>query len=157
MWPWREKIETRTAQPFTDAIAAAIIAQASGTVPSNPLTLAALEMASGAYSRAFMGATVEGSAMVKKKALTSGTLGLIARDLIRRGESIHLILTDTGTLELIPCGSWMFGGNGQKIPGNIGLTCSDLRETSPALCLHLLLSIADILMIRRAPGLESVP
>ena len=38
----------------------------------------------------------------------------------------------------------MFEGNGQKIPGNIELTCSDLRETSPALCLHLLLSIADI-------------
>ena len=41
-----------------------------------------------------------------KKAITSGTLGLIARDLIRRGESIHLILTDTGELELLPCGSW---------------------------------------------------
>ena len=41
-----------------------------------------------------------------KKALTSGTLGLIARDLIRRGESIHLILTDSGMLELISCGSW---------------------------------------------------
>ena len=60
MWPFKEKIETRTAQPFTDAIAAAIIAQASGTVPSNPLTLAALEMAAGAYMRAFMGASVEG-------------------------------------------------------------------------------------------------
>ena len=105
MWPFKETLETRTAQPFTDAIAAAIIAQASGTVPSNPLTIASLEMAAGAYMRAFMGATVEGSAMTKK-ALTSGTLGLVARDLIRRGESIHLILTDTGTLELISCGSW---------------------------------------------------
>ena len=110
MWPFKEKIETRTAQPFTDAIAAAIIAQASGNVPSNPLTLAALEMAAGAYMRAFMGATVEGSAMVKK-ALTSGTLGLVARDLIRRGESIHLILTDSGELELIPCGSWDVRGH----------------------------------------------
>ena len=105
MWPFKEKIETREAQPFTDAIAAAIIAQASGTVPANPLTLAALEMAAGAYMRAFMGATVEGSAMAKR-ALTSGTLGLVARDLIRRGESIHLILTDSGELELIPVGSW---------------------------------------------------
>ena len=33
MWPFKEKIETREAQPFTDAIAAAIIAQASGTCP----------------------------------------------------------------------------------------------------------------------------
>ena len=105
MWPFKEKIETREAQPFTDAIAAAIIAQASGNVPSNPLTLAALEMAAGAYMRAFMGASVEGSAMVKK-AISTPVLGLIARDLIRRGESIHLILTETGTLEIISCGSW---------------------------------------------------
>ena len=101
MWPFTDKIETREAQPFTDAITASNHhAQASGTLPSNPLTLAALEMAAGAYMRAFMGATIEGSAMVKK-ALTSGTLGLIARDLIRRGESIHLILTDTGELGII--------------------------------------------------------
>ena len=59
MWPFKDKIETRQAQPFTDAISAAIIAQASGTLPSNPLTLAALEMAAGAYMRAFMGATIE--------------------------------------------------------------------------------------------------
>ena len=110
MWPFKDKIETREAQPFTDAITAAIIAQASGTLPSNPLTLAALEMAAGAYMRAFMGATIEGGSAMVKKALTSGTLGLIARDLIRRGESIHLILTDTGELDLVSCGSWDIRG-----------------------------------------------
>ena len=60
MWPFKEKIETREVQPFTDAIAQAIIMQASGTLPSNPLTLAALEMAAGCYMRAFMGATIGG-------------------------------------------------------------------------------------------------
>ena len=112
MWPFSraEKIETREAQPFTDAIAQAIIQQAAGTVPSNPLTIAALEMATGAYQRAFMGCTVEGSERVKQ-AVTSSLLALIARDLIRKGESIHLISVFAGQLELVPCGSWDVRGD----------------------------------------------
>ena len=107
MWPFSrsEKIETREAQPFTDAIAQAIIQQAAGTVPSNPLTTAALEMACGAYARAFMGAVIEGSERVKQ-AVTSSLLALIARDLIRKGESVNLISVFAGELEILPCGSW---------------------------------------------------
>ena len=113
MWPFTksEKIETRQASSFTDAITSAIISQASGNLNANPLSIAALEMAAGAYARAFAGATVEGSDRVKQ-AVTSGLMGLMGRDLIRRGESILLILTDTGELELVPAGSWNITGHG---------------------------------------------
>ena len=75
MWPFKEKIETREVQPFTDAIAQAIIMQASGTLPSNPLTLAALEMAAGCYMRAFMGATIEGGVGYGKESHHKWNLG----------------------------------------------------------------------------------
>ena len=47
----------KSTQPFTDAIQAAIAAQAGGSLTGNPLALGALEMAAGAYSRAFAGAS----------------------------------------------------------------------------------------------------
>ena len=56
-WPWQRTPERtpekrQSTQPFTDAIQAAIAAQAGGNLTGNPLALGALEMAAGAYSRA---------------------------------------------------------------------------------------------------------
>ena len=98
--------ETRqSTQPFTDAIVSAIAAQAGGTAVGSSDSVGALEMAAGAYSRAFAGATVQASDTVKK-ALSPAILGSIARSLIRRGESVYMINVRQGALHLQPVGSW---------------------------------------------------
>ena len=66
-WPWQEKKEKRESQPFTDAIVAAIAAQAGGTEAGDVSGHWALETCRQRliFARAFAGATVEGSDMVK--------------------------------------------------------------------------------------------
>ena len=115
-WPWTRKDpeKRQSTQPFTDAIVSAIAAQAGGNLTGDATAVGALEMASGAYSRAFSGCTVQASDMVKK-ALTPSTLGGIARSLIRRGESMHLIEITGGDILLLPVGSWdIRGGPNQR-------------------------------------------
>ena len=112
-WPWQEKKEKRESQPFTDAIVAAIAAQAGGTEAGDVSGHWALECASGLYSRAFAGATVEGSDMVKA-AVGPRVRALIGRDLIRRGESLHLLTVDRGALMLTPAGSWDVRGGPER-------------------------------------------
>ena len=94
--------EIRESQPFTDAITAAIVNQAGGSVPGDPGATAALEVAAGMYSRAFALATVRPA----MPALNPHVLALIGRNLIRRGESLHLLEIRGGSIELIPAGSW---------------------------------------------------
>ena len=106
---WRQppppRVEVRESQPFTDAVVAAVVAAAEGSRTGNPSGLAALETAAGLYSRAFAGASV-GPAGVASAAVGPRVRALIARDLIRRGESVHLIDVRGGMIELLPCGSW---------------------------------------------------
>ena len=104
-WPWQEKKEKRESAPFTDAIVAAIAAQAGGTEAGDVSGHWALECAAGLYARAFAGATVEGSDMVKA-AVGPRVRALIGRDLIRRGASLHLLSIQGGAVMLTPCGSW---------------------------------------------------
>ena len=107
---WRREPERRqSSQPFTDAIVSAIAAQAGGNLTGDPNAVGALEMAAGAYARAFSGATVQGSDMVKR-ALTPAVLGSIARSMIRRGESVYLIEIEGGEIRLQPVGSWDIRG-----------------------------------------------
>ena len=107
-WPWQggePARERRESAPFTDAITDAIVAQANGTRAGDPSALAALESAAGLYAAAFAGARVipENAATV---GLTPGCRALMARDLIRRGESVHVIDVRDGGLRLAPAGSW---------------------------------------------------
>ena len=106
--PWRRPeppVEVRESQPFTDAVVAAIVAAAAGASTGDPGGLAALEAAAGLYARAFAGATIA-PASVASAAVGPRVRALIARDLIRRGESVHLIDVRGGAVELLPCGSW---------------------------------------------------
>ena len=104
-WPWQEKKEKRESVPFTDAIVAAIAAQAGGTEAGDVSGHWALETAAGLYARAFAGATLEADERIKA-AVGPRVRALIGRDLIRRGESLHLLTVDRGALMLTPCGSW---------------------------------------------------
>ena len=94
--------EKRTAIPFTDAVVAALTAQASGQAVGDASAIAALEAACALYTRAF--SAVKLSPAVP--ALSPGCLALIARNLIRRGEDVHQIMFDGGMVRLQPIGSW---------------------------------------------------
>ena len=98
--PWRR--EARASQPFTDAITDAIVAQAAGTTAGDPRAIAALECCAGLWSRSFAAATVEPA----HPAITPAVLALIARDLIRRGESVFAIEVEGAAPVLLPAGSW---------------------------------------------------
>ena len=100
-WPWQRR-EERGAQPFTDAVVAALAAQAGGTSAGDPGAIAALETAAGLWARAFAAATLEPA----HPALEPDLLALIARDLIRRGESVFALEVERGAPVLRPAGSW---------------------------------------------------
>ena len=105
-WPWQPApLEVRESQPFTDAVVAALTTAAAGGVVGDPSGIAALEAAAGLYARAFAGASVS-PAGAAAAAVGPRVRALIARDLIRRGESVHLIDVVGGAVELLPCGSW---------------------------------------------------
>ena len=108
-WPWnREKRDS--GGDFTDAVVRLIEAQAAGEAADASST-AAVEAAAGALSRAFASARVEGPGHVRE-AVTPGFLAQVGRDLIRSGDSMHVIrVTMAGRVELLPCSSWHFEGD----------------------------------------------
>ena len=106
-WLSKTKPEARQSGgiPFSDAVTAAIVAAAGGTSPADPSGLSALEAAAGLYASAFAAAEIKPANEITR-AITPQVRGLIARDLIRRGESLHHIEVDRAGVRLIPAGSW---------------------------------------------------
>ena len=112
-WPWSRsepERERRESQPFTDAVIQAIVSQAEGSTPGDPAAIAALETAAALYSRAFAAAKVT-PATAATEAITPAFMSLVARNLIRRGEDMHLIEVRNGAVRLAPCGSWDVRGD----------------------------------------------
>ena len=104
MWPFNRsepEREVRESQPFTDSVVAAILAEAAGSATASPAATGALEAAANVYARAFAAARVTGS-----EAITPACLALLGRNLIRRGEDLHVIDVRRGRVRLIPVGSW---------------------------------------------------
>ena len=85
---------------------AALYAGAAGTGTRDALATAALESVAALYSGAFARAKLEPDV----PAVTPAVLALIARDLVRRGESLHLIEADGGAPMLRPVGAWDIRG-----------------------------------------------
>ncbi len=107
-WPW-QKIEKReSGGDFSDAVVRLIEAQAAGTAADASST-AAIEAAAGALSRAFAAATVSGPAWAQE-AITPQFLAQVGRDLIRNGDSMHVIQV-RDQARLIPASSWHFEGS----------------------------------------------
>ena len=105
MWPFRKREpEKRESLPFTDAVVAALAAQAGGQSIGDASAIAALESAVALYSRAFAAATVTPTEAAT--VLSPPCMALIARNLIRRGEDVHQIQVDRGEVRLQPIGSW---------------------------------------------------
>ena len=113
-WTRKEPEKRQSQQPFTDAIVASLAAQAGGTAVGSSDSVGALEMAAGAYSRAFAGATVKTDNPMIRKALSPAILGSIGRSLIRRGECIFLLSVRGGMVHLQPVGSWDVRGPAER-------------------------------------------
>ena len=105
-FPWQSSgMEHRVDSSYTDALIAAITANAKGQQTAFPTAVGALEAASGLVSRAFATAMVESTATPVLRALTPSCLALIGRALIRRGEIVFYIDTSRGQVDLLPCQS----------------------------------------------------
>ncbi len=102
-WPWQTEKQDSS---YTDALVNALVAQAGGAAAGDPSAIGALETAAGFWSRAFAAAIVTPAA----PAITPAFLALVARDLIRRGESLHAIEVTENGLSLQAVGSWDIRG-----------------------------------------------
>ena len=109
-WPWTKPETRESGGDFSDAVVRLIEAQAAGTAADASST-AAVEAAAGALSRAFTSAEVVAAPWVQQ-AVSPAVLGQIGRDLIRKGDSMHVIrVGGDGLVRLIPCSSWHWEGN----------------------------------------------
>lgn len=107
-WPWQAR-ETRADSSYTDALVAAITANAGGQTTAFPTATAALEAAAGVVGRAFAAAEVRApDAMLA--ALHPAFLSMVGRSLIRRGEIVFLIRVDGDRVKLWPAASHDISG-----------------------------------------------
>ena len=104
-WDNPKHMEHRADSSYTDALVAAITANARGQSTAFPTAVGALEAASGLVGRAFATATVETESSAVLRALTPACLTLIGRSLIRRGELVLFLDTSRGAIDLLPCQS----------------------------------------------------
>ena len=106
-WPWnRTEKRQQSGGAYSDAIVAAIVAQASGNSVGEPGAIAALETSAGLWARAF--ASAELSPAIP--AVTPSVLASVGRELVRRGESLWAIDVRRGQIELRAAGSWDIAG-----------------------------------------------
>ena len=107
-WPWARERRS-SGGDFSDAVVRLLEAQAAGKAADVGST-AAVEAASGALARAFAAARVEGPPWVRA-AVSPVVLAQVGRDLIRSGDSMHVIdVTEAGRVTLLPASSWHFEG-----------------------------------------------
>ena len=115
-WPGQRALEAELAElradsSYTDALVAAITANAGGQTTSFPTATAAMEAAAGFAGRAFAAAEIT-AADAFVAALDPGTMNMIGRALIRRGEIVFLIRVDPEHgFTLLPCQSHDVAGS----------------------------------------------
>ena len=106
-WPFN--LEAR-AQGLSDRIIQFALSQAQGnTATAQASAVGALEAASGFLGRAFSSADVVATGAAVD-VLSPACLGLIGRQLIRRGELVLLVSTEGGRLSLLPASSYSVTG-----------------------------------------------
>ena len=114
-FPWQKDEPARTKRQqsggdFSDAVVRLIEQTAAGTTADTRST-AATESAAGHLSRAFASAEVVGPSWVQQ-AVSPVFLAQVGRDLVRSGDSLHVIrVSDMGKAVLLPCSSWHFEGD----------------------------------------------
>ena len=120
-WPWQRAEKRQSGGDFSDAVLRLIEAQAAGSAADASST-AAVEAASGALSRAFAAAEVVGPGWARDAA-SPAVLAQIGRDLIRKGDSLHVIRVDRGRVRLIPASSWHWEGSHDPETWRVRATC----------------------------------
>ena len=108
-WPWQRRETRDDGGTYTALINQLIQAQAAGATTDASST-AALEAASGLLSRALASAEVVGPDWARE-AVSPRCLAQIGRDLVRVGESLHVIRMTGGRLHLVPCSTWYLEGD----------------------------------------------
>ena len=111
-WFGRKPEERQSSGVYTDAVIAAIQAQARG-VRIDPGATAAVEIAAGTLGRAMAAARIENGGLAAE-ALSAPILNSMARDLIRRGDSVWLIEVDDRGPILTPAASWDISGGSRR-------------------------------------------
>ena len=94
---------------YTDALVAAITANAGGKATAFPSATASLEACVGFVGRAFAGAEVSSASGVGRL-LDPSLLSMVGRTLIRKGEIIFYIAADMNGIALLPCESYDVDG-----------------------------------------------
>ena len=107
-WRFWQRPEKRQAN-YTDTLVNVLLSAATGR-DTNITKTAALECASGALGRALSHATVQAHSKASS-GVTGAVLAQIGRDLILRGQSLHLIdVSVTGAVRLHPVAIWDVDG-----------------------------------------------
>ena len=120
-WPWQAEERQSRGGDYQAALLRLIEAAATGKAADVAAT-AAVEAAAGALSRAFASAEVVGTGWVQD-AVTPHFLAQCGRDLIRSGESLHVIDMDRmGRALLLPADQWHFEGGGHPDSWNVRTT-----------------------------------
>ena len=99
---WFGGLRTRADSSYTDALIAAITANAGNTTTAFPTATAALEACAGFYGRAFAASEISAPDSIARL-LTPDVMQLIGRSLIRRGEIVYYMSVRGGVLDLMPC------------------------------------------------------
>ena len=121
-WPWSKTEKRDSGGDFSDAVVRLIESQAAGTAADASST-AAVEAACGALSRAFASAEVQAEPWVQE-IITPTFLGQVGRDLIRNGDSMHVIrMSGDGMIQLIPASSWHWEGDHDPDSWTVRVTC----------------------------------
>ena len=110
-WPWqRREVRESGGTTYTQLVSRLIAAQADGQIaPANET--AAVEAVAGLLARSFMAAEVQAPEWVQA-AVTPRVLSQIGRDLVRVGESLHVIRVGAmGDVGMVPASTWYFEGD----------------------------------------------
>ena len=105
MWPWGKR-ERRDAD-MTALLIQQLQSNASGE--SVEAGIAAVEIATGLWGRAFASARIEPE-NERTRALTPGLLAMLGRSLVTPGEAVLEIGVEDGQLVLSPVGTWSVAG-----------------------------------------------
>ena len=121
MWPFKSEKRQAVGGGYTEAVSTLIYAQAVGSA-QNASSTAALESVAGMLSRTFASAEVLAAPEIVR-AVSPRCLGQIGRDLVRVGESLHVIRYMGGRLMLVPASTWYWEGGADPATWTCTATC----------------------------------
>ena len=105
-WPWQTE---KRSGGYADGVLRLLLSRATGTVRGDPSAIAALETASGLWSRSLSIARVEPQDEVTRT-ITPKFLATVGRAIVRHGSSLWAITVLDGRVVLTEASSWSITG-----------------------------------------------